>query len=306
MASQPPNSDSPNPSVDRPQRWAYHNDRWVRSDRLALSVDDVAITHAATAVERVRRYGQTFFQLERHLDRWQRTTAALHLKKLPPPQRMIELLDALVGRNAAWIAEHPSHGALLLASPGVADSPTLIIDLYPIDDLQMQRRIESGTPLVVTHVQQPADACWPRDIKVRSRLHYYLADHQAKQMRADAIGVLIDADGSVTETAIANLIAVRGDRLISPPEDQILLGVSLQVVRDLAALGGLNWTEQRLSPDELRSADEVLLTGTSCGIWFANSIDGSPKRVPGAVYQELRRRFEDFIETSDPASIRLQ
>jgi branched-subunit amino acid aminotransferase/4-amino-4-deoxychorismate lyase len=275
-------------------RIGYHNGEWIEADRIAVPVGDAAVTHAATAVERLRCYGGRFFQLARHLERWERTTAALSLQGLPSRDRLTPLLHELVRRNEDWIADHPEFGVVLVGSPGSSGLPTLIADLYAIDSEAMSKRIAAGMPLVVTGIQQPPEASWPRNVKVRCRLHYYLADLQARRVDPAAVGVLIDADGSLTETSIANLLIVQDGRVISPAADQILTGVSLQVVRELAAEAGIDWQQRRIWPADLSAAEEVLLTGTSCGLWFAASIDGSP-RQPGPVYRELRRRFDERV-----------
>ncbi|KAA5540713.1 branched-chain amino acid aminotransferase [Roseiconus nitratireducens] len=283
--------------ADGSSRWAWHSGSWRPSDQLSLSIQDAAVTQSATAVERIRAYGATLFQRDRHLQRWQRTITALNIQGLPSKDRLCELLDELIRRNRGWVDQNPSFGALLLASPGITggDQPTLIADLYPINAAAMRDRMEHGSPVVVTSVQQPSPQCWPRDIKVRCRLHYYLADSAAAAAVPGALGILVDQDGSVTETGICNVLVVDRGALISPPADQILPGVSLQVVRELAAQLDVPFRESRITPDQLKQAAEVLLTGTSCGVWFANSVDAGPTRTAGPIYRRLRTAFDQLI-----------
>ncbi|WP_182867767.1 aminotransferase class IV [Rhodopirellula sp. JC639] len=295
MESDPSASDPDHPQPPRAVRLAYHNGQWVSGDEACLSIRDPAITQAVTAVERVRAYNGRLFQFDRHLDRWQHTTAALAITGLPARQALAEQIDAVIRRNDAWLQTHNEFGVVWFASPGIAGSPTLVIDLYPIDSALMKRRIRSGSPLVVTSVQQPAAECWSRNLKVRCRLHYYLADREAARQHPDALGVLLDSDGSITETSIANVLIVHAGQVVSPPDDQVLQGISRQVVRELCDASGVPWRERRIYPDELRTADEVLLTGTSCGLWFAHSIDGSPLRSAGPVYQRLRAGFDALV-----------
>lgn len=280
-------------------RIAYHNGRWLDGRRVRISVDDPAVTQAVTAVERLRAYGGVLFQRDRHLDRWERTVSELLIEGLPSRSELSGLLDQVVRRNQAWIEAQDAFGIVLFASPGINDQPTLVIETYAIDSALMSVRVERGTPIVVTAVEQPSAGSWSRGIKVRCRLHYYLADREARNADADAIGILVDSDKTVTESSIANLVIVEGDRLVAPPHDQVLCGVSLQVVRELSAQLGIDWTEQRISPTRLGSADEVLLTGTSCGLWFASSIDGSESRAAGPLYQKLRSAFDDFIAAGE-------
>ncbi|QEF99969.1 D-alanine aminotransferase [Stieleria maiorica] len=295
MESDPSASDSDRPQVPRAVRLAYHNGQWIPGDKLCIPMRDPAVTQAVTAVERVRVYNGRLFQIDRHLDRWQHTTDALAITGLPSRQELAEQIDEVIRRNDAWLQTQNEFGVLWFASPGIAGSPTLVIDLYPIDSALMQRRINSGSPLIVTSVRQPSAECWPRNIKVRCRLHYYLADREATRQNPGSLGILLDSDGSITETSIANVLIVHAGEVVSPPDDQVLQGVSRDVVRELCDALDIPWRERRIYPDELRAADEVLLTGTSCGLWFANSIDGSPLRSAGPVYQRLRAGFDALV-----------
>ena len=281
-----------------PQRLAFFNGSWIAPQQAVISVNDPAVTHAATAVERIRVYGEKPFQFDAHLDRWEKTTSTLAIEGLPGRTELEELVDRLLVRNRDWAKRQQNYGVLMFASAGVSAIPTLLIDLYPIDSKLHSKRIELGSPLVITNVQQPSSRCWPRDIKVRCRLHYYLAQQQATPWGCDSLGVLLDADGTITETAIANILVVENNTVVSPPLDQILPGVSLSVVRDLCQTEGLSWAEQRIRPARLKAADEVLLTGTSCGIWFANAVDHTRLCGKTNVYRRLRDGFDRLIQES--------
>lgn len=281
---------------------AYQNGSWVDSESLSLPIGDPAITQGVTAVERLRAYKGRLFQVDRHLSRWKRSTAALGIEALPNSTGMLALLTELVQRNQPWISSVDHYGVVAFASPGSQAEPTLVIDLYAIDDDLISRRVDQGSPVVITTVQQPAPACWPRDIKVRSRLHYYFADKAAGHHGRDAIGILVDSDGTITESSVANLLIAENDSLVTPPRDQILWGVSLQVVLALADDLGIPWREERLEPTRLKQADELLLTGTSCGLWFASSLHSGDHPVAqkpcGPIYRRLRKAFTDLTRAA--------
>ena len=286
---------------------AFLNGDWIPDDQLALPLSDPAVTHGVCAVERMRVYHGQLWQTELHLQRWQRTIDALKISGLPSAAGLQQLISELMDRNESWIANQTSFGVVLLASPGslitgahtqTAPQPTLILHLYCIDEGAMQQRIEHGMPLVITDVQQPPSASWDRRLKVRSRLHYYLADQQAHQVHPLASGVLVDHDGTVTETAIANVLLVQKGSVLSPQPDQILPGVSLQVVQRLCAELQLPFLTRRLNTQRLREADEVILTGTSCGVWFASQVDDRMMPSPGPVYTQLRQAWDRITRAS--------
>ena len=266
--------------------------------KMALSLDDLGVRQGVTAVERLRTYGQKVFAPERYAKRWATTTSSLHIDDVPQGSEFVERIQATLDRNSEFLHRQADVAITVVATPGVATAkkPTFAITVSEIDHASVIARRESGQTLVVTDVVQPPAESWPRNIKVRSRIHYYLADRQARQVDPTAAGVLIDHDHSVTETSICNLAIVKDGVIVSPPESQVLPGVTQAVVEELAADEGLEWRRKPLMPRDLLNADEILMTGTTTGIWFANRVDFGrdhsifqPKAMD--VYRRLLRRF---------------
>ena len=203
-------------SAESSSRTAFHSGRWLSSDALTLPISDLALTQGVCAVERIRSYGGRLFRLPDHLMRWESTLAGIRLTGFPSSKELAAILDELQALNRDWIQATGEFGVMLIGSPGGGEAATLIADLYPIDGEVMRERVQAGSPLVMTPVQQPPNESWSRGWKVRCRLHYYLADAHARGYSDDALGVLMDQDGTVTETSIANLLVVEGSTLISP------------------------------------------------------------------------------------------
>lgn len=279
----------------------YLNGRWIDVGEMALAIDDVGFFQGVTAVERLRTWDRRLPLIEAHLLRFQHTTAVLRIDKLPPPDALRGLVEELLSRNSGSI----DTGVILFATPGSRSGqsapggpqPTLGLHQSPLDFAQLDSLCREGQPLVVTGVRQPSPDCWPRDIKVRSRIHYYLADRIARETDPAALGVLLDDDGSVTETSMANIVIVHDGRLIVPPADRVLPGVILATVCELAARQGMTVERQPISIDALRSADEVLLTGTEAGVWPARQIDNLIK-PPGPVCRALQESLRRFLSAS--------
>lgn len=280
-----------------PRRVAYLDGRWIDHATLSISAEDLGFRQGVVAVERLRTYGGHPFQVPAHLDRWEATLASLRIdRSVASGQEMMELNAELLRRNAAWRAAEGEFGITWFATPGksAGGRGTLGLHLNRIDPGRVERRRRLGQPLVITDVVQPPPETWSRSIKVRCRLHYYLADQLARQHDSDASGVLLDGDGGITETSIANLAVVLGEEIHSPPADRVLGGITQQVVEPLAASAGIRWRKCSLQPETLRAADEVLLMGTDTGLWFAGRVDDQPigDGGPGEIYRTLRDRFD--------------
>ncbi|HET7589882.1 MAG TPA: aminotransferase class IV [Solirubrobacterales bacterium] len=112
----------------------------------------------------------------------------------------------------------------------------------------------------------------------------------------DQPGALIVDQGEVLEAGWANVFAVRGGTLFTPPLDgRLLPGTTRAAVLGLAAEAGIEATEQPLPPEQLPSAQETFLTGSIRGIEPALELDGQPLAGCGEISRRLaaalRRRW---------------
>ena len=274
----------------------FINGAWLPQHELKLSVNDDGFRFAATAVERLRTYHGKAFQLTAHLARWRGTLATIGIDKTPDDAVVGALIEELLHRNRIHLSRLGDVGITIVATPGERETgcPTFLLHLNTIDHEKVLARQTTGQPLVVTDVVQPSPASWPRDAKVRCRLHYYLADQIAHRTHAEASGVLLDEDGSITETSIANIAIVTNGKIVSPPRDRVLGGITQQVVERIADNLAITWTRRPISAAELQSAGEILLMGTDSGIWFCNQINKKTLHR-GTVFSQLVTAFDGFV-----------
>jgi len=111
-----------------------------------------------------------------------------------------------------------------------------------------------------------------------------LLDTAQAELGYDQLPVIVDEDGAVLEAARANLFAVREQVLATPPLDgRILPGITRARVLEIAAALGIETQERELGIDDLRTADEILLTGSVRGVERVRALDGAPPASGGGV-----------------------
>ncbi len=272
----------------------YFCGEWIPCHQMALAIDDIGFIQGVTAVERLRTWGGQLRLTSLHLQRFANSTSALGIGPLPDNSELVALLTELLTRTPLT----GDVGMTLFATPGRRSTkrPTLGIHLTELDHDRLHRLCTLGQPLVVSSVQQPSPASWPRNIKVRSRVHYHLADRDAQQYAPDALGVLLDEDGSITETSTSNILLVNGKELVLPPPDRVLPGVMADVVCRLAIQNGWLITRRPIYPDDLRNAAGIWLTGSEPGLWGVNAVDGIRKQLSDPL-RKMQKLLTNHLRT---------
>src|SRR5262249_45390890 len=146
-----------------------------------------------------------------------------------------------------------SISAFVTPGPSGAGTPTVCVHGSPLDFSRWAGQYDHGLPAFVSSVRQVPESCWPSELKCRSRMHYYLADREAAEQKPGARAILLDQEGNVAESTTANVLVYREqDGLSSPPDDHILVGISLNVVHALAGKLGIPFMRRRIAPEELQ------------------------------------------------------
>lgn len=118
-----------------------------------------------------------------------------------------------------------------------------------------------------------------------------IARRRAVAAGADEV-VLLDREGNVAEAPIANVFAVVGGALWTPPLGLVLPGITRDAVLALARTEGIAIREVPLAPEAFASADEAFLTATSLPIAPIGSINGRAlAEAPGPVTARLAARL---------------
>ena len=245
---------------------AYLNGRWIAASELAIGVNDVGFLLGATVAERLRTFHGKPFRLDEHLRRMKQSLAIVGLEAAEIVAELAEVVPEFVERNRPQAAADDDWTIIAFATPGAAGSgrPTVCVHGFPLPFQSWAEQYRRGVSTIISDVRQVPPECWPPALKCRSRMHYYLADMQASNAEPGARAILLDENGCVAEASTANVIVYRAaEGLISPPEEHILFGVSLGVVQELAAELAVPFVKRHVTVDELLSADEVLLAGTS-------------------------------------------
>jgi para-aminobenzoate synthetase/4-amino-4-deoxychorismate lyase len=100
--------------------------------------------------------------------------------------------------------------------------------------------------------------------------------------------LVLDAGGELLEASRANVFAVEGEALITPPADgRILPGVARARTIETAGALGIELREEALTIDRLISAGEAILTGSVRGVEPVRSVGEAELAEPGEAVREV-------------------
>jgi len=156
----------------------------------------------------------------------------------------------------------------------------------PAPDARPQPGLAAGTPAPSVSLRlasfRVAAGAPSRRYKSSSYLDNVVARGEAAAAGADE-ALLLNASGRVAEASAANVLALRGDELLTPPVDEgALPGITRGLLLELAPGCGLAAREVPLTLDDLVAADALLLTSCLIGLRAVTSLSDKHGAVLGA------------------------
>jgi len=114
---------------------------------------------------------------------------------------------------------------------------------------------------------------------------------------------MLNKDGYVAEGTGDNIFIVKNNEVLTPPTSAgILIGITRNVVMEIAKEAGMTVKEEQLTRNDLYNADECFLTGTAAEIIPVANIDGRKiaSGKPGKVTLSLLKKYQE-LTTHSPA-----
>jgi branched-chain amino acid aminotransferase len=270
--------------------------KYVSEGEAKISVFDHGLLYGDGVFEGIRLYGGKIFRLDQHLDRLFASAKAIMLQVPMTKQQLIETCCESCRQNNlkdGYIRLVVTRGVGYLGlNPFRCKNPTVFIiadriELYP------EEVYRKGLKLITASTQRTSPAAVNPSIKSLNYLNNILAKIEA--VNAGAIeAIMLNGQGHVAECTGDNIFIVRSGKLETPPVSAgALVGITRQVVIELAAERNIEVRESNLTRYDLITADEVFLTGTAAEIVPVANIDGRiiGSGQPGALTLKLTEDF---------------
>jgi branched-chain amino acid aminotransferase len=276
----------------------YLNGQTVPASQAHIAIFDAGIVLGATVTEQTRTFHKRLWRLEDHLDRLFRALRYTRLDIGLSKEQLAGISRQLVEHNARLLDESGELGLIHFVTAGehaayagrpARTTPTVCVHTFPLPFELWAKKMRLGAHLVTPSIRHVPPQCYDPKMKYRSRMHFYLADQEARLVDPEASALLLDLAGNVTETSTANFLIVERGTLVSPTTVNTLPGVSRATVIELAGKLGIPFAERDIQVYQVVNADEAFLTSTPYGVMPVTRINGLPigDGQPGPMVRRL-------------------
>jgi D-alanine transaminase len=273
-------------------RVTYVNGRYLPHARASVHVEDRGYQFADGVYEVCEVRAGNLIDEAGHLDRLERSLAALRIQAPKSREALRLVLREVVRRNRVrdglvYIQVTRGVAPREHAFPKAGTRASLVVSARRLDRALLDDRARKGVRVVTM-----PDERWLRpDIKSISLLPNVLAKQAAKEKGAQEAW-LVDAQGFVTEGSASNAwIVLHDGTIVTRQADRsILRGVTRTSLLDVIERLGYRLDERPFRVEEATAAAEAFLTGATTLVTPIISIDGHPigSGEPGHVVLKLR------------------
>ena len=275
---------------------AWVDGKLVNWSAAGLPLWDLGVVAGAAVTEAGRTYAGRFLWATAHIQRLCRSLQTLGFPLDWTEQLLLDASESVIRANFAGIPAGSDLGVVLFSTAGANatylghrnGTATTVIHTYPLPFRLWRTAFTQGATLRIPAVRQIPDDCFPVSLKVRNRLHWWLADREAERLEPGSRALLLTHAGLLSETSTGCLFLVRGTRLLTPAA-HVLESLSREVVEQLAGDLGLTVERCELRPTDLADIDEAFLSSSPSCLTPVRQIEGQPVGLecPGPVFRRL-------------------
>jgi D-alanine transaminase len=278
----------------------YLNGEYVPKEQAFVSADDRGFLFGDGIYEVTSVYRGDLFRWDRHLARMQRGVGALRIDF--DPAILEEVHNRLIQDNGlaeaqvSYVYAQITRGVAKRSHKFPPDPPPPTVYLFSGEYLRPPRETwEKGYRAVTVYDQRWAR----RDLKTIQLLANVLGAQQGVDQGVDEI--VFVHEGMAIEGSHNNVFMVFGNTLATHPlSNQILPGITREVVIEMAAEMGYEVQERPVPVSEMFTADEMFHTGTLSEVKPCVEVDGRPIG-DGKVGPVTRAIFDGFLRITKSA-----
>ena len=277
----------------------FLNNKIIPVEEAGISPFDRGFLFADGVYESICTYNKKLFRYEDHIERLRKSLreTRIDFKEFESLENITyELMIKNEIENEALVYLQVTRGSAIPRThsfPKEKISPTLFISVKEFkEDIEEQ---EKGVKVILQE-----DIRWLRcDIKSTSLLPVVLASQKATE--ENAVEAILVRDGLLTEGTHTNFFAIKNETVFTAPKSRLILeGITRKVVLEFCEKFKVDFREEFISKDDLKSFDEFFITSTTKEITPVTSIDywiinqGEPGKITKSLQAVFKKIAEDY------------
>ncbi len=259
-----------------PQGYAWMDDNFVKLSEAKIPILDWGFLRSDATYDVVHVWNGRFFRLDKHIDRFFRSTKKLRMPCQMERDKLKKILAGCVkkaGLDSAYVEMIQTRGVSpnFVRDPRKA-TPRIMAFAVPFGWILKQEEFEMGLDVLLTDIKRIPPSSVDPTIK-----NYHWIDLVTGMLNAYENGndtaLLVDENNNVTEGPGFNLFCV--DEIgIFTPDHGVLEGITRQTVFELAHELNISISKNPISIEKLKNAKELFATSTAGGIMPITKING--------------------------------
>jgi len=277
--------------------WIWCDGKLRKWNEVQLHVLSHGLHYASCVFEGERVYGGTVFKLREHSQRLIESARMLGFE-IPytveeidratiETAKAMKCVDGYV-RPVAW------RGSEQMGVSAQKTKVHLAIAVWDWPSYFSPEARERGIKLTMSKWKRPSPETEPVKAKASGLYMICTLSKEAAEKAGFDDALMLDWRGQVAECTGANVLLVMNGEIHTPTPDCFLDGITRRAVIGLAKGRGIKVIERAVWPDDLKTADEVFVTGTAAEVTPIGQIDDLHFQV-GPITRKLRDDFEKLV-----------
>ena len=241
--------------------------KWVKESEAKIPLYEPGFLYAQGLFETMRAYDKKIFRIDSHIDRLLRSLPVINLNLDYAKRSLKDIISKAISLNNPGVSSYVR--LTVWQGEGYVHTSVFVKEYtaYP------KEKYFRGARAILSKIRQD-EVSVLSTIKSSARLHFLLAEHEAKTKNAD-VAILLNSRGKLAEATRSNIFAIKNNAIFTPrAECGCLLGVTRQTVIDIARRLKIKLYEKEVGPREAFSADEAFITNSLIEIMPLTSLDG--------------------------------
>jgi branched-chain amino acid aminotransferase len=272
--------------------YLLHNGEIHETGEPLVSLGQVGFMNGWGVFSTLRVANGVLFAFDRHYERMERDAARLRvpfdISRKELERALLSLVDANRVCDGVLRAAVVRNRGGLFESAGIPRDADLVAFTAELT--------EWPDAVKLTYGPRGRFAAWPfAGTKLTSWAHNLTWYEEAHERGFDEI-VLFNEHDEVSECTSANIFAIEGSQIWTPPVESsgCLAGVTRAILLEELNLPGISIGERELTASDLEEADQVFITSTTRDLLPVVEIDHEKLALKNDIMRQLQKAFSDY------------